>query len=333
MQAKQENLSLTVMADGCRGGILAAIRRGDLDLAKTCFDLLWKEPELAGQAWIRWAIPAFICDEVLPLVVRIPDHMDAIKQARGSQEEERAWRKLIYLATLLPKSRDAMILACFAWHDSITIRHREISAARQFRSEALDNMSVATHALYDKVKAESDEALGRVYNFMLGRATTGGMMASRIAIATAMLLLHERKAKAAVINEQIDKVVKARTAKFGRKPKKVVLPWWVFGPETRIGGRVLSILIKDYKDQFPWQRDVLAHLWRRFEWWHVPESLMLGEPASKPLSVWNNLWKDLPFHDLAGLVPGEDPETVLGTWQTAIRPIVEQEVLKQTEAL
>jgi hypothetical protein len=45
---------------GCRSGIQKAVRRGDLDLAKTCFDVLWNSRE--ERSWFKWRLPVIVAE-------------------------------------------------------------------------------------------------------------------------------------------------------------------------------------------------------------------------------------------------------------------------------
>jgi hypothetical protein len=68
---------------GARSGIQKAIRRGDIDLAKTCFDLLWSEK--SHQTWLKWRITVLVNEESWWLIGELSDFL-SLKTA-----EEKDW--------------------------------------------------------------------------------------------------------------------------------------------------------------------------------------------------------------------------------------------------
>lgn len=83
---------------GCRSGIQKAIRRGDLPLAKQCFDALWANK--AQRAWLKWRTVAIVQEECSYYLGELAEFLEK------KSDDEREWRRIFYEVTLTLKNKD-----------------------------------------------------------------------------------------------------------------------------------------------------------------------------------------------------------------------------------
>jgi len=297
---------------GARSGIQKAIRRGDLDLAKTCFDLLWAESK--HRNWLKWRTPILVMEEVWWMAGELAELM----QMENKQEKD--WRRFIYLLTVVSKQKDAEPLVPLAGRLKVGIEEERIAVELKKRLDAVngDPMKVAfwlTEHLMDFRKMSDYESAA--LETIRKRVFAGGMLGDRVGCLGVMILVAARGLKKEEVKRKIEEDWRLWKQKHGSKPPKTVnLPWYVFDMHTMVGKMAMRVFLK-YREQkgFGWvtERD-LDDLWFYAEsawvpawmrtdvedptvaspfeqvWWPIEERLRLSKNGMSPMET-RRLWK------------------------------------------
>jgi hypothetical protein len=268
---------------GCQRGLRAAVGRGDLALARTCFDAVWQNPE--ERARLQWQIPVIVAADSLFYVGELVEFL------KHPPQEERLWRKLIYTLTLLPKSRDATNF--FVWY-SATKKSRVVPPETGQEGKDLNHLcgmlinQGIEHSVrsWNFLKRRLNHYEMESLTFLLDRACAGGLYGDRILLCLAAYLIVCRGLSKSRIKSLVAKEIKKSMAGGLEKPRPLdALPWYVYDSSTRWGGRALSQLVKEQDFHIRIPKSMLSWLWTRFEFQTVPE------PSSvKNMTVFHDVW-------------------------------------------
>jgi len=265
---------------GARSGIQKAVRRGDLDLCRTCFDLLWEEK--AHRAWLKWRTPVLIAEEAYYFAG------EAAPLIQEKSHDEGAWRKLLYRLTLIPKNKDA----CGLWdlaggaaeltseQEALLSRQltHELTQAREVMKES--DPAVAARKLFDGIKKAAVKNGVTKYELdgmkvLTDRASAGGMIGDRWILAMAVLLLASRPCSPRIIKKKVRWGIDHWASAHGRStPIIKSLPWYVFDMHTQVGKIVMSVFLKHHREKFRIKdREELSNVWFLLESGFVPDEL------------------------------------------------------------
>ncbi len=264
---------------GARSGIQKAIRRGDLDLCKTCFDLLW--PEKIHRAWLKWRTPVLIGEEAYFFA------SEAAELLKSKSDDEAEWRKFLYRLTLVRKNKDAGGLWSLGMTKSFS---GEENLSRQMVSE-LEQMRAALEAGGEdpgKIATDLFKELSTITNLtkyeldgmevLKNRVFAGGMLGDRWILVAGMILLATRSCKPARIKKEEEWALQHWKKKAGsRKPRTIDLPWYVFDGHTQAGKIVLGTIMKHYGNELKFDKSsALWNVWFLMESGLVPDDLQLA---------------------------------------------------------
>lgn len=281
---------------GCRSGIQKAIRRGNLDLAKTCFDALWADKE--HQNWLKWRAPILVAEEawyfggMLHELVT-SDHVD----------EEKDWRRFIYKLTTAVKNKDA----CGLYDVSAMLRSEEPpEALNGLDSQEVEAMVFWMDEADGNPNGIADEAceaceVGRAdisdyekgaLNVFRRRMKSGGMFVDRWLCLAAMVLVVSRGIeKEAVEKAAADGVSHWAAEAGGRKPRTVNLPWYVFDMHTAPGKMALAIFMKNHAKRVRIEsKEDFEELWFVRESGFVPNSMVRTAENEDKATFLDTVW-------------------------------------------
>ena len=270
---------------GSRSAIQKAIRRGDLDLARTAFEVLW--PEKTHRAWLKWRMPVLIGEEAYHFA---PEAAQLIKEKSDDKEE---WRKLVYRLTLIRKNKDAGGLENLGKRKKIP---GEENFSRQMKSEMRqmraaykaggDDPGLIATGLFKELTKDPDSNGLTEYEIggmevMKNRVYAGGMLADRWILVGSMILMATRPCSPKIIAKEEKWGLENWLGKAGqRKPKTIELPWYSFDGHTQAGKIVLSVMMKHYSSKLKF--DHQAQLW---DVWFLLESGLIPPDMQLPVAM------------------------------------------------
>lgn len=263
---------------GAKSGIQKAIRRGNLDLAKTCFDVLWAEK--AERNWLKWRLPILVQEEAWYMAGELTEFLETQK---GSAEE---WKKFIFRLAIAPKNKDAGGLAEIGrLRPSFIIdeQNEEVEAIIHWADKAGDSPETVASELAEACIADSsltDYEIKGIQTFEK-RCMQGGMVADKWGLLAGMILIACRRMLKKDVKTLEEKGLPLWKEHFGRKPKTINLPWYVFDMHTGIGKWALNIFMKRTAKKFGIElRSDLFDIWFCFSSGFVPPYLHKELPLS-----------------------------------------------------
>lgn len=278
---------------GSHSGIQKAIRRGDLDLAKTCFDLMWSEKQ--HRSWLQWRFVILVEEEMWWM---LGEASKFLKEKESKSPDD--WKKFIYKLCLLPKSKDTESL--FELSRKGDFDHKEMEEML-FWKGVLDEtgMASASDELMQDIRdgryGDKSEYELNAVRISKHRANSGGMAGDKTACFATMLLIAMRGLKQDDVEDYISDSLKKK--KIARQPRTVELPWYVFDMHTTIGKMAMSIFMKHHAEKFDIDKDGLDGLWFCLESAKIPpEDLPLVKYSddAKP-TAFESMWWPLAVRD------------------------------------
>jgi hypothetical protein len=263
---------------GARSGIQKAIRRGDLDLCKTSFDLIWSEKE--HRNWLKWRTPVLIGEEAFYFAG------EAAKLIKEKSNDEEAWRKLLYRLTLIRKNKDAGGLEFLG-------RMAQIPGEENFSRQLLweleqmraayamgDDPGTAATAMFKEFTEKNTLTPYELEGMevLRNRVFAGGMLGDRWMLVASLILMASRPCNKKLIAREEKWGIKRWTTLAGkRKPRMMDLPWYVFDMHTQAGKIVLSAFTKHYQDtlKFATKREIEV-VWFHMESGLVPDDFQVA---------------------------------------------------------
>jgi len=266
---------------GARSGIQKAIRRGDLDLCKTSFDLIW--PEKEHRNWLKWRTPVLIGEEAFHFAG------EAAQLIKEKSNDEEAWRKLLYRLTLIRKNKDAGGLEFLGRMEKIpgeeNFSRQHLWELRQMRAAYAmgDDPGTAATALF---KEFTEKNIITSYwlagmEVLRNRVFAGGMLGDRWMLVASLILMASRPcSKKKITSEEKWGIKRWVTSAGKRKPRMMDLPWYVFDMHTQAGKIVLSAFAKHYQEQFKFASTRGVEV----VWFHM-ESGLIPDDFQVPVDV------------------------------------------------
>ena len=287
---------------GSRSGIQKAIRRGDLDLAKTCFDLLWSEKE--HKNWLKWRMAVLVEEEAWHLLGEWAEFI------KDKPTEESDWRKFVYRLTVATKSKDAGALWSVAnrMKDGDELEEQpEFVTMREYQRRITDGDpgSVADELYEEMVEGRTTYEAGGLRSMRL-RVNQGGMLADRFCCLAAMVLIGKRGLSKKLAVEDMRAGMQKWWNRVGekRKPRTVNLPWYVFDMHTQVGKIVKGIWCRKYLDDYEkLTEQKFANIWFVFASAAMPRDLVNYIEKTEQLlpdeTAWwvRNLKEEIQFAD------------------------------------
>lgn len=327
---------------GAKAGIGIALRRGDLDLLKTCFDLLWgTDPISLTRSWLRWRLPVFVAHDFVYLMgefVEFSKRMIDQQVVVNSKEEERGYRAFLYKLALAKKVRDAPALVGLSVLQGRTVPAEESIIDLEFVSTyswlhmaqfyEMTGLDEAAHDLYAHLMHEKkppgffdagrDPYTKDTVDFLHNMASSAGTHFDRCVALAAMVLWGRRPFPKEKIKAEWKEQVRRLLAEKPAKPQTVDLPWYVHDPTTEIGQRVL----KKMKD-----KGVVSALWLHAETFKIKKDDMQIKPLHHSVrpDVCDSVWW-VPYLQKMLAFEGMTAREAMNLWKTVWRDQVEHSV-------
>ncbi len=284
---------------GAKSGIQKAIRRGDLHLAKTCFDILWED--IGTQRWLLWRIPVLAAEECPNCAGEAAKFLmnDEIR------EDGRQALRLLYRMCLAIKNKDVSGILGFArsrneqWASDLEVM--DMRAILDI--EETDPSFVAADTYQQYAQTITDEYTLQALAMMRKRAHQGGLLGDKWLCIAAMVILGNRP----LSRDTLLSVEKARIKALNRHhttffPVKTInLPWYVFDIHTGAGKRAKQLfferaLNRKYGIRTESEYDLATfYLVSAF----VPENLKESIEGGQPTIEQTHLWESFVLSKLA----------------------------------
>lgn len=249
-------ISTADMIDGARSGIPIAIRRGDLDLLRTCLGSLWESPD--SKYWLKWKAYSFVLEDAPYMAADLA----SLLAASPSKIE---WTRFLYSLCLAPKLKDHIALKDFL-RDKIFIRKlaSKIPEVRNFVD--------FTHTA--ELDIDPSPYQQSVMDAIHARSKMGGKPSELDLCNPAYFIVGARKFDSDDTDRIIREGVKTWTDGHRAKPKTVPLPWYVFDSTTQAGLFAGNVFIKNHGEKLPFKIDFFWELWSYAETKHIPPQLL-----------------------------------------------------------
>jgi len=305
---------------GAHSGIQKAIRRGDLDLTKTCLDIMW--PVKKERNWLKWRVTVLVEEDVFGMIGELPKFFAKVKGLHGAAEAK-TWRKFLYELTLCKKAKDAEALYWASELPEQEDDHEELKEFRFWRGMATSPVEVAEEMLKDIVDSKyrklSEYELNAV-KLLSSRTKMGGMSADRFACVSGMLLVAMRGLDEEAVEEELSSGFKRWKKEKDRKPRTTSLGWYVFDIHTVVGKFASSVFMKRKARKFGLSKEKLHQIWFDLESAWIPTDLMKLVPYNLDgkLTCFDSMWwpymvkRDLAYADYSA-------RQVKKLWDTKIR--------------
>jgi len=304
---------------GCHSGIQKAIRRSDLDLAKTCFDAMWQEKE--HRNWLKWRTTILAEEDCWQMLGEL-----AIFYSSKPGDDEVAWRRMLYQLALVDKSKDTeslMFLAQMPAHETEIEEHPEMKDMRAWLARiGKDDPSSVAEELWEYANDGLSDYEKAAARLLKSRLYQGGMLADRLACLGGVLLIKHRGLKLEEIRSHMTDASSRYLTEVGRKPKTVNLPWDVFDMHTQVGMVASSVFMKRYAERYPGlDKQTFENAWFYFEsaWNKYDRLTALKEKPSCFESMWWPILikKTIVFSDLK-------PKQVKKLWDTEMSDVMKK---------
>lgn len=252
---------------GCRSGIQKAIRRGQVGLAKRCFETIWNDPK--SRQWLRWRLAAVIPEDAWGFTGEYVRFLATLKEKVSLEEDKDRWYKFILRLTIFRKNKDVTI-AFMSDMPMDDPEGRLIRAAKR---------NVAIHGKGDPDKYDKTQLINLMQsisprqhpltqyeqaaiNLMQDRRFGGGLKSDKWLLIAAMILIWNRGLDEVKVTEELANQ-KQRYAGI-----KVVapteLPWYIFDMHTRPGKMAMRVWLKNYNEK-KWTEEEFHTLWFHME--------------------------------------------------------------------
>jgi len=309
-----------------KSAIQKAIRRSDLDLLKTSFDVLWGEKKT--RSWLKWRLPILVEEEMWYYIPECARFLAEHGDVKNHQAVRKQWLKFLYTMALLPKSKDSEPLYYLSI-SNCDPPHAEVEDFRAFLKDHADSTA------YECAKALSKRAMSEDIGLtdyeldgiklMVQRSKEGGLPTDAWACLSAIYLLLNRGVGAFEVREatkQAHKSVK-------QKPAGVQsFPWYVFDQHTRIGAKVLRLFPFENGEKSFMERALLGKLMFLFESAYIPREQINAQPVTATADCFTSvLWVPYINNELRGR--GKPVKALKEHWATSIRPRLKNRILDE----
>ncbi len=323
---------------GCKSGVQKAIRRSDLDLARTCIDGLW--PELETRHWLRWRTPILVAEESWYMLGELAKFIDMRSDSDDFGElEEKQWRKFLYQVTLAPKSKDAWALLWLArYTERQEDEHTELDQMRLWWSMVTDDdpTSIVDDMVADfEQEAEFTPYEIRAIEIVRARMLLGGMLGDRQALLAVLLLIYTRRLRPPSVKKRMDEGFQLYLSNSPRKPRTVNLPWFAMDTHTKAGRMALSAFHKRYAPDWL-SKDDAGLVWFLATSSHVPVGHAHWTAPKAAPKPWESMWWPIYLRTrLQALAEAKDVSVadLMAWWGNTCAPRLEELVAWALEKL
>lgn len=293
MKLSEKNLQY-----GCHSAIQKAIRRRDLDLTKTAFDVLWNDAK--HRSWLKWRLTVLVQEEAWYYLGALSEFL------AKKTDDEREWRKFIYTLTIIPKMKDAGALSVTA----VTLPpqeddHEELKIVREYIEKAKGDPASVVDEVFEDCAKTCSEYEKNALRILRVRATKGGMLCDRYCSLAAMVLI----AKRGLVKEEIDSYVKEAlsvwTTNFNRQPQMAELPWFVFDMHTAIGQLAFDVFMKRRASHYPGMtKELFDNIWFFMESGFTPNVAISYADVKEPTPFQTIHWvplvrRSIPYGEMS----------------------------------
>jgi len=270
-------------------GIQKAVRRGNLDLAHTCFELMWADKQ--HQSWYKWRFPIIVIEDAYYLVGEVADFLNK------RTDDKKEWKRMLYKVVLATKNKDSYALLSLAT-ESIgnAVKGSELALVRKLVDGMTEeNIKQKAEDAYDYLmeKREYTTYEQKAMQYLKARASMGGMVWDRYSMLPTMVLIYKRGLDRDMILNQVDDDVEAYFLLNGddARPEEIAMPWYVFDMHTRIGMATMSIYLKKHGTKMAITRPQLERLWFLKSSGFVPSTLVrYPKEGKKPTCITTAWW-------------------------------------------
>lgn len=319
---------------GARSGIQKAVRRSDLDLACTCFDLLWAVKQ--QRQWLKWRLASIVNEDAYPMVGELAQFFAKLKEFGGKdmdpELDEKFWRKMVYEVVLAPSQKDGAAL----FFMSLEVAEREIPRAGlhpelQTMLEFTDQIGregdpadVAEAYLESLLETNEAEPFLSSYEIpalrMLAKRTRmGGMLGDRQCALAVMVLINHRGLKQKEVVAGVKLGVQGWSDRTGRrKPRVVGMPWYAYDMHTAAGKMVMYTYLKHYASAHEIGYNRLNKMWFQLESNYSPPEAIEYAPLLQKPGIWQCVWHQ-PYLDLRMPEEGLTRQEVETKWVEKVR--------------
>jgi len=312
---------------GSHSAIQKAVRRSDLNLAKTAFDAMWAEKE--HRNWLKWRTTILAEEDCWQMLGEV-----AKFYSTKPGDDEKAWRRMIYTLCLVDKSKDPEPLSTLAGiHlDNKSLKeqakHPEMKVMLQFlkKMKPGDPSSITDELMkWCEGYRELSPYELKAVRLAKSRVNQGGMLADRVACLGAMILITMRGLDEEKITEHVQMAIRERLTE---KPKTIPLPWYVFDTHTQVGQMALGVFMKRYAGKYhaKMTRTIVDNIWFFHESAvHEFVNLMPFDKDAKP-TCFDSIWW-VPLIKVWTAFGDQTPKQAKEHWQNGIRSEIEKLVI------
>ena len=290
---------------GCKSGIQKGIRRGNLDLVKSCFEALWDSSK-TDRLWLTWRLPILVEEEALWLLGDLVEFLEQYPIADAKEDSDGAKKKWLgYYCKLAmaTKNKDSRAVWALSMLPEYAYQKEELNLMAEWRRSLLkvDPEKADPPSIID-VMHEEIGSLRRlsayekkVLEHLHKRAYGGGMLADKQGCMSAMVLVVTRGLHRATVKGRLQKDLRRYKEEIGRAPRIINLPVYCWDSHTQAGKMALHILMKQGKKEYPdleWQ--ALRKVWLHMGSFFVPKSLTtgLGVEKADDATLVDQIWWD-----------------------------------------
>jgi hypothetical protein len=286
---------------GARSGIQKAIRRGQVGLAKLCFDTIWDDPK--SQSWLKWRLAATVPEDAWGFIGEYAKFLET----DGTFNRKRDWYKLVIRLTVFVKNKDSALGFTdnldqgFPGDREARCMHAIKRAIHTLCEDNPDKLTKTRLVSLLQSIAPRPTILTpyeqKAFDLLQNRRFGGGLKADKwICLAVLVLLwcrgLDEQKVKESEANQ---KAVYAGV----KINSPADLPWYVFDMHTRTGKLAGRVWMKNYNPK-AWGEPTF------YSMWFCCESAKLGSKVTaRPLRAGEvpdfTTHKWWPHQDISGI--------------------------------
>lgn len=317
------------MMYGSRSAIQKAVRRGDLDLARSALDLLFSDYK--QKSWLEWRLITLVVEEAWHMIGEYAEFMQTPPGMRSDDD----LRRFIYKLVVATKSKDTHGLYFMMREPSSSFcnNHPELEAARHIMEQVGDGepSSVANFvydyalSMFDPSKYELD-----ALDLMKERVFKGGMLGDRFICLTGMLLTAFRGIDKELVTHDIQDGIDRWIDRVGerRKPVTVDIPWYCFDMHTFAGKTAMGMFERNHLGKFRMFGNDLVTF--RTTWFllvsaYMPMNIVnyvTDEDAAGQPSCIDTLWW-IPALRAKLAIGGLDPRQVKNAWDAKVGPVIQ----------
>lgn len=315
---------------GCRSGLQKAVRRGDLQLTKHCFDALWSNK--IHRTWLRWRVVALVQEEVSYYLGELAEFFDK------KSEDEKDWRRLFYELILTPKNKDGTALLFLARRHYDKVRHSELSFILPWFKNPMVDPSLIVDDFLKSIFSIRDFSSyeKRALVMLRKRVDMGGMLGDRQNCLSNMVFVAFRPLVKEEVRKVVDESVESYINEFGTSLKEVKeLPWYVMDMHTLVGKTAMKIFIKRRGKKFGIKdEEQLSRLWFAFSSGFVPKDKMNYREVCENVSPFDSVWEVLNIKTSIDGIGKRAAKETYQWWKKIVEPEVKSMVewlLKERE--